>query len=179
MKNLILFLGAMFVLSSLTTNKEITNVYSHSIHSLEGDPMDLSQYKGKKILFVNVASKCGYTPQYKDLQALYNQNKNQLVVIGVPCNQFGGQEPGSASEIATFCEKNYGVTFPITEKIKVKGDDQHPLYQWLTSKEKNGVEDSKVRWNFHKYLVDENGNYLAMFGSGVKPLGKEIAEYLK
>lgn len=154
------------------------DVYSISIKTLEGENLDLSQFKGKKILFVNVASKCGYTGQYADLQKLHEQHGDKLVIIGVPCNQFGGQEPGSASEIRTFCEKNYGVEFLITEKVDVKGDNQHPLYQWLTQKSNNGVLDSKVNWNFNKYLVDENGNLIEHFKSGVKPLSDDIVGLL-
>jgi glutathione peroxidase len=139
-----------------------------------GEEIDLSSFEGKKILFVNVASKCGYTPQYKDLQKLSEEYKDNLVIIGVPCNQFGKQEPGSKEEIAEFCEKNYGVTFLITEKVDVKGDNQHPLYGWLTKETENGVENSSVQWNFQKYLVDEKGNYVAMYKSGVKPFDQEI-----
>ena len=155
-------------------NAQTTSLYDIKINSLMGQEIDLSSFKGKKILFVNVASKCGYTPQYEDLQKLSEEYQDQLVIIGVPCNQFGKQEPGSKEEIAEFCEKNYGVTFLITEKVDVKGENQHPLYQWLTQKSENGVEDSSVKWNFQKYLVDENGQYLAMFKSGVKPLDEEI-----
>ena len=107
------------------------------------------------------------------------QYRDQLCIIGVPCNQFGGQEPGTSEEIATFCEKNYGVTFQLTEKIDVKGSDQHPLYEWLTKKSENGSLDSKVKWNFQKYLVDEDGNLVAMFNSGTKPMSSEILGYLK
>ena len=155
------------------------SVYDITINTLEGGELDLSELKGKKILFVNVASKCGYTPQYKDLEKLHKQYRDQLCIIGVPCNQFGGQEPGTSEEIATFCEKNYGVTFQLTEKIDVKGSDQHPLYEWLTKKSENGSLDSKVKWNFQKYLVDEDGNLVAMFNSGTKPMSSEILGYLK
>lgn len=160
------------------TSTATKDVYSISIKTLEGEDLDLSQFKGKKILFVNVASKCGYTGQYADLQKLHEQHGDKLVIIGVPCNQFGGQEPGSADEIRTFCEKNYGVEFLITEKVDVKGENQHPLYQWLTQKSNNGVLDSKVNWNFNKYLVDENGNLLEHFKSGVKPLSDDIVGLL-
>lgn len=157
-----------------STPVEKVSIYDIQINSLEGEPIDLHQFEGKKIMFVNVASKCGYTPQYKDLQALNDKYKDQLVIIGVPCNQFGKQEPGSPEEIATFCEKNYGVTFLMTEKVDVKGENQHPLYAWLTSKEMNGVEDSEVKWNFQKYIVDENGTLLDVFTSGVKPMDDKI-----
>jgi glutathione peroxidase len=173
-----LFFAAIGVLF-LTAFAMNHSIYDVKINGLMGDNLDLSQFKGKKVLFVNVASECGYTPQYADLQELYRQYSDQLMIVGVPCNQFGGQEPGSAEEIKTFCTKNYGVEFTMTEKVDVKGDNQHPLYQWLTQKENNGVENSSVKWNFTKYLIDENGKYLAKFDSGVKPLSKEITQYLK
>jgi glutathione peroxidase len=185
MKNLvsiILFSALGIILSSSTSKTSdipaTPNLYEISINSLMGEPINLSDFKGKKILFVNVASKCGYTPQYKDLQALSEKYKDQLVVIGVPCNQFGGQEPGEKEEIAAFCEKNYGVSFLMTEKVDVIGDNQHPLYTWLTQKEQNSIEDSSVKWNFQKYLIDENGQYLNLFASGVKPLDKAIISKL-
>ncbi|MCT4622502.1 MAG: glutathione peroxidase [Schleiferiaceae bacterium] len=149
-------------------------MYSIHMKSLMGDPIDMSTLKGKKILFVNVASRCGYTSQYKELQALHEKHGDQVAIVGLPCNQFGGQEPGTANEIADFCEKNYGVTFLMTEKIDVKGNNQHPLYRWLTSKNLNNVEDSEVRWNFQKYLVSEDGQYLQFFSSSVSPMSKEL-----
>lgn len=149
--------------------------YSLSIKALDGSKtINFNQFKGKKVLLVNVASECGYTPQYKELQALHNQYKDKLVVIGFPCNQFGGQEPGASKDIAAFCEKNYGVTFLLTEKIDVKGDKQHAVYQWLTKKALNGVSDASVKWNFNKFLVDETGNWIEYFPSSVKPLSEEI-----
>jgi glutathione peroxidase len=140
--------------------------------------MDLSAFKGKKVLFVNVASECGFTPQYNELQHLYDNHKDKLTVVGVPCNQFGGQEPGDAQQIATFCERNFGVTFPLTEKIEVKGSNQHALYQWLTKSELNGKEDSSVEWNFQKYLIDENGALLKVFAPGVNPLDDSLVAML-
>lgn len=151
-----------------------TSIYDIEINSISNDPINLNEFKGKKILFVNVASKCGYTPQYKDLQALHDKYKENLVLIGVPCNQFLNQEPGSPQEIAEFCQKNYGVTFLITEKIKVKGSEKHPLYQWLTEKKHNGKMDSKVKWNFQKYLVNEKGELMEVFYSGTKPLSDAV-----
>ena len=153
-------------------------IYETSINDINGNPINLTDYKGKKILFVNVASECGFTGQYKGLQELYAANKDKLMIIGVPCNQFGGQEPGSASEIQSFCELNYGVTFLITEKIDVKGDDQHPLYQWLTKKELNGKSNSNVKWNFQKYIIDEEGRFVDFFYSLTKPLSTKITELL-
>ena len=155
------------------------DIYSIAINSLEGEALDLSQFKGKYILFVNVASKCGYTKQYAGLQELHEKYKDRLAIVGVPCNQFGKQEPGTAEEISTFCERNYGVEFQMTEKVNVKGDAQHPLYAWLTKAELNGVEDSKVGWNFNKYLLSPEGQYLARFKSGVKPMSAEIIAYLE
>ncbi len=154
------------------------SIYSYSIKSLDGKDFNLAQYKGKKILFVNVASECGFTKQYKDLQALHEQYGSQVTVIGLPCNQFGGQEPGSSSDIATFCTKNFGVTFPMTEKIEVSGENQHPIYAWLTKKELNGKMDSKVKWNFQKYLVDENGNLIDVFYSMTNPTSNKITGLL-
>lgn len=153
-------------------------VYDIKINSLTGQPLDLSAYKGQHILFVNVASKCGFTPQYKDLQELSDTYKDKLTVIGVPCNQFGKQEPGNTSEIEHFCEVNYGVTFPITEKIELKGSRQHPLYQWLTKKEQNGVSNSNVKWNFQKYLVDPEGKLVDYYFSITKPTSKKIIKHL-
>lgn len=151
-----------------------TSLYDISINSIEGKEIDFNMYKGKKILFVNVASECGFTGQYKELQELYEKYKDKLVVIGLPCNQFGGQEPGTASQIQTFCEKNYGVEFLISEKIDVKGNGQHPLYAWLTKKELNGKKSSSVKWNFQKYLVDENGQLIDYYFSITNPMSSKI-----
>jgi len=126
------------------------------------------------MLIVNTASECGYTPQYKELQELYEKHGDKLVVLGFPANNFGQQESGTNAEIAAFCEKNYGVTFPVFEKISVAGDDMHPLYKFLSSKELNGVTDEKPNWNFCKYLIDENGNVQAFFNSKVTPMSNEI-----
>lgn len=157
-----------------------TTIYDFKIPALTGDStIDFSQFKGKKILVVNVASKCGYTPQYEGLQKLQEKYANNLVIIGLPCNQFMFQEPGGAEEIATFCSANYGVTFPLTEKVDVKGSDQHPLYTWLTSSELNKKGDYKVKWNFNKFLIDENGNLVGYFESGVKPFDKELIDAIE
>lgn len=155
-----------------------TSVYDIQINSLQGKPINFSEYKGKHILFVNVASKCGFTPQYQQLQRLHEMYKDRLMVIGVPCNQFGNQEPGSAFEIQEFCEVNYGVNFLITEKIDVKGNTQHPIYNWLTDKELNGLKNSTVKWNFQKYLIDPTGMLIDYFYSTTKPLSKKITKYL-
>jgi len=153
-------------------------IHGFEFTSLEGEKIDLSQYKGKKILIVNTASKCGYTPQYEDLEKLYSENKDRLVVIGFPANNFGNQEPGANEEIAEFCERNYGVSFPMSEKISVKGNDMAPIYQWLTQKKWNGVKDSEVKWNFQKYLIDEEGKLMEVFESAVKPLSAELMSHL-
>lgn len=185
MKSLISILAAvgLFLTSNLITNnskkmKSNTSIYDISIKSLSGENIDLAKFKGKKILFVNTASKCGFTKQYADLQKLHETYKDKLVVIGVPCNQFGGQEPGNATQIQSFCKINYGVTFLMTEKVDVKGDNQHPLYAWLTKKELNGVKNSSVKWNFQKYLIDENGNFLDYFYSITKPMSSKILKQL-
>lgn len=159
-------------------NDSVTSVHKFSVKALDGSTIDLSAYKGKKILIVNTASECGYTPQYKDLEALYEKYKDRLVIIGFPTNDFGGQEPGSNSEIKTFCQKNYGVTFPMAEKITVKGNDIAPIYRWLTHKSENGVLDAEVKWNFNKFLLDGNGKLIAKFDSKVTPMSDEIISKL-
>lgn len=154
------------------------NIYGFKVAGLTGGTIDFAAYKGKKILIVNTASECGYTPQYKDLQALYDRYKDKLVIVGFPANNFGGQEPGSNEEIHSFCEKNYGVSFPMAAKISVKGADMAPLYQWLTQKKQNGVLDAEVSWNFNKFLIDENGHLLQHYKSSVTPLSEEITKQL-
>lgn len=158
---------------------EKTSIYDIEINSLSGAPLSLSDFKGKFILLVNVASKCGFTPQYKGLQNLYDTHKNNLIIIGVPCNQFGKQEPGNASEIESFCEINYGVTFPITEKIDVKGSQQHQLYTWLTQKNKNGKMNSNVKWNFQKYLISPEGELIDYYYSITSSTSSKITKHLK
>ena len=154
------------------------SIHSYSFVSLNGDTIKLDTFKGKKILFVNVASKCGFTPQYEGLQELHDQYKDKLVVLGFPCNQFGEQEKGSSDEIHSFCKKNYGVEFLISEKIDVKGANQHPIYKWLTSKELNGKNSTSVKWNFQKYLVDENGIWIDYWYSLTKPKSSKITKHL-
>lgn len=179
MKLKIVVLMVMFSFLGNAQTKDIKeSIYDIQINNINGESIDFEAYKGNKILLVNVASKCGYTGQYKDLQSLYNTYQDNLMIIGVPCNQFGGQEPGTADEIESFCKLNYGVSFLITEKIEVKGKNQHPLYKWLTKKEENGVKDSSVKWNFQKYLIDENGVLIDSFNSNVSPLSEEITNYL-
>ncbi|HRP54523.1 glutathione peroxidase [Agriterribacter sp.] len=155
-----------------------SSVYDFKVEGLEGGTIDLSQYKGKKILIVNTASKCGFTPQYKDLEALYEQYKDRLVVIGFPANNFMRQEPGTNAEIKEFCERNYGVTFPMAAKISVKGDDIHPLFKYLDDEaEKIGIRNP-VKWNFTKFLIDEKGKLLTVFPSKVNPMSEEVLKYL-
>jgi glutathione peroxidase len=155
------------------------NIYDIEINSLQNNPISFSDFEGKYILFVNVASKCGFTPQYKGLEELHETYKDALVVVGVPCNQFGKQEPGNNEEIQEFCQVNYGVSFLITEKIEVKGDDQHPLYNWLTSKKLNNKKSSSVKWNFQKYLVSPEGELIDYYFSITKPLSSKITKHLK
>ncbi len=174
----------VFLKTLSSTNKPLKmsapkSIYDIKIDSLQGKSINLSSYQGKKILFVNVASKCGFTPQYKDLQKLYDEYQGQLVLIGVPCNQFGKQEPGNSDEIEEFCQVNYGVSFLITEKVDVKGDKQHPLYTWLTSKSENGRKNSSVKWNFQKYLVDENGELIDYYFSTTSPMSSKIKKHLQ
>ena len=155
------------------------SIYDVEIKSLQNNPIQLSDFKGKYILFVNVASKCGFTPQYKDLEELQKMHQDNLVIIGVPCNQFGKQEPGNNKDIQEFCELNYGVSFLITEKVDVKGENQHPLYTWLTSRKLNNKKSSTVRWNFQKYLVSPEGKLIDYYFSITKPLSSKITKHLK
>ena len=154
------------------------SIYDVEMNSLTGDSLKFKAFSGKKLLIINVASECGFTKQYEELQQLHERYKDQLVVLGVPCNQFGGQEPGTADDIQSFCKVNYGVTFPLTEKIDVKGEQQHPLYQWLTQKTLNGKKSSSVKWNFQKYLIDEEGNLIDYYYSITKPMSKKITKHL-
>jgi len=165
---------------NLTDNQEINSIYQFKVKTLTGDDFDFASLKGKKILIVNTASKCGFTPQYKDLQLLYDTYKNDnFVIVGFPANNFGSQEPGTNDEIAAFCKQNYGVTFPMMAKISVKGDDMHPIYQFLTQKSKNGYQDSQVKWNFQKYLIDENGKLVKIIPTKTLPTDKSIVNWIK
>ena len=177
MKNLITV--ALLIMSTAFIQPNSNSIHAFKVKGIDGKEIDFSKFKGKKILVVNTASRCGYTKQYEGLQKLYETYNKKLVVVGFPCNQFLGQEPGTSEEIMTFCKTNYGVTFPLAEKIDVKGKDAAPIYKWLCSKEANGVLDTKISWNFNKFLLDENGNMLAYFPSSVKPDGEEILNYLK
>ena len=159
-KNFLLFV--LLISTSIAMKAQNnTTIYQFKVEDLSGKTFDFASLKGKKILIVNTASKCGYTPQYEQLEAIYNKYKNKnFVIVGFPANNFLWQEPGTNAEIATFCQSKYGVTFPMMGKISVKGKDMHPIYQFLTQKKLNGVLDSKVEWNFQKYLIDENGELI-------------------
>ncbi len=161
---------------NISSDSTRTPVYSFTVNSLDGTPVALENYRGKFIVVLNVASECGYTPQYADWEKFYNENKEHVVVLGFPCNDFGGQEPGSAAEIGAFCQKNYGVTFPIFEKVAVKGSSKAPLYQWLTDPAQNGWNSQEPSWNFCKYLINEKGELTQFFASKVKP---DNVEFLK
>ena len=158
----------------INPNDTTKSIHQFKVASLDGGTIDFASFKGKKILVVNTASECGYTPQYKELQALYEKYKEKLVVVGFPANNFGGQEPGSNTEIKSFCELNYGVKFPMAAKISVSGDDMAAIYKWLTSKAQNGVLDAEIKWNFNKFLLNENGQMIAYYPSKVSPMSEEI-----
>ena len=176
MKNI--FFTFVFVLLVSVASSQQT-FHDFRVENIEGEVFDLASLKGKKILVVNTASKCGLTPQYELLQKVYESyGGSNFTIIGFPANNFMNQEPGTNDEIAVFCEKNYGVSFPMMAKISVKGDDMHPVYQWLTQKSKNGVLDSKVQWNFQKYLIDENGKLVDMIPPKTKPDDEKIISWI-
>jgi glutathione peroxidase len=169
MKLLILIFAFMFVAPP--------SVYEFKLKTIEGSPFSLAKYKGKKVLIVNTASKCGFTPQYAELQKLADLYKDKLVVVGFPANNFGQQEPGTATEIKSFCQKNYGVTFPLSQKVSVKGDDIDPLFKYLTEAP-NPDFTGEIKWNFEKFLIDENGNLIHRFRSQTTPMSPELTKYL-
>lgn len=155
-----------------------TGFYGFRVKTIDGNDFDFSTLKGKKVMIVNTASKCGFTPQYKELEALFEKYRDQLVIIGFPTNNFASQEPGSNEEIRKFCTDNYGVTFPMMSKVSVKGNDMSPVYKWLTSKELNGMKDSEVSWNFQKYLIDENGKLVDVLDPKVKPDSEKVLAWI-
>jgi glutathione peroxidase len=156
-----------------------TTIYNFRVPALSGGEINFADFKGKKILIVNTASKCGYTPQYKGLQKLYETYKNHLVVIGFPSDNFGGQEFQKNEDIQNFCEKNYGVTFPLTTRVDVIGENAHPVFKYLCDKKQNGVLDATITWNFNKFLIDENGKLIAHFDSKVTPESEELLQYIR
>lgn len=189
MKNLFIIACGIFLLisnpaqsqnkKSATAMKKQT-VYQFKVKDLSGDTFDFAALKGKKIMIVNTASKCGLTPQYKELEALYKEYKSKgLVIIGFPANNFNSQEPGSNEEIASFCQLNYGVSFPMMSKISVKGKDMNEVYQFLTQKSKNGLQDSEVGWNFQKYLINEKGELEKVISSRTLPSDPEVVNWVK
>lgn len=177
MKKRLLTITALltFILAPAISQKSF---YDFTVETIDGEQYSLADLKGKKVMIVNTASKCGHTPQYKDLELLNKAYKQKLVIIGFPANNFMNQEPGTNDDIKEFCDSKYGVTFPMMSKISVKGDDMHPLYKWLTSKSANGVLDSEVAWNFQKYLIDENGNLVGFLKPAVKPLSDEVVNWV-
>ena len=159
---------------------EKQTIYQFKVEDLSGDTFNFSSLKGKKIMIVNTASKCGLTPQYKDLEAIYKEYKDKgFIIVGFPANNFASQEPGTNEEIGTFCQQNYGVTFPMMGKISVKGDDMSELYKFLTQKSKNGLEDSEVQWNFQKYLINEKGELAKVISPKTLPTDPEIINWIK
>ncbi|UJP63465.1 glutathione peroxidase [Mongoliitalea daihaiensis] len=189
----LLFLSAMIVFActssvqkqnpeTITTLDQLLmekSIYDFKMKDINGDEVDFSQFKGQKLLLVNVASKCGYTPQYEDLQKLHEQYGEQVTIIGFPANNFGGQEPGTNEQIKEFCSSKFGVTFTMMDKISVKGADKHPLYRWLSDKDMNGWNDKEPSWNFCKYFIDENGELVKFFPSSVKPTDQQIVDLIK
>lgn len=172
--------AAAISLSNLNENEMTKNILDFIVKDIEGKDFAFASLKGKKVMIVNTASKCGLTPQYKELEDLYQKFKNQnFVIIGFPANSFGSQEPGTNKEISIFCQKNYGVTFPMMEKISVKGEDMHELYQYLTKKSQNGLIEVEVEWNFQKFLINENGQLDKVVSPRISPLSDEIINWIR
>lgn len=180
MKKIIVTICVMFLFNIQIKAQVKQNIYQFKVQDLYGETFDFASLKGKKVMIVNTASKCGLTPQYKDLEALFKQYSQQgFVIIGFPANNFASQEPGTNEEIATFCKQNYGVTFPMMDKVSVKGDDMCAMYQFLTQKSKNGLEDSEVKWNFQKYLINENGELVKVIPPKTLPTDPEVVNWIK
>lgn len=177
-RNIVLL--SFFIFSLIMAHAQSNSIHQFKVKDISGETFDMSSLKGKKILLVNVASKCGLTPQYEQLQELYDKYKQRgFVVIGFPANNFANQEPGSRSEIMEFCTKNYGVTFLMMDKVSTNGDDQSPIYQWLTQKSKNGVIDSEVSWNFQKYMIDEEGKLVDFVSPKESPMSVKIIKWIE
>lgn len=180
MKEVIMCLLAFFPIAFIHGQGSVKSLYDFQVKDIDGNIFDMSSLKGKKVMIVNTASRCGYTPQYKDLEDLYQKYKNRnFVIIGFPANNFLNQEPGTNAEIKQFCSLNYNVSFPMMEKISVKGKDMHPLYQWLTQKAQNGVFDAPVKWNFQKFLIDGNGKVALELDTKVNPMDKKITDWIE
>lgn len=172
-------LAVLFTIITITSMAQQQNLYSFKVKDIDGKTFDFATLKGKKVMIVNTASECGYTHQYKPLQELYDKYKDKnFVIIGFPCNQFAGQEPGNESEIKSFCSKNYGVSFPMMSKVHVRGNDKSDIYKWLTTKSLNGVSGEEVMWNFNKFLIDEKGNLVQHLGSGTEPFDDKILQWI-
>jgi glutathione peroxidase len=179
MKTSILLI-AMALMTVTSTSQGTKSFYDFKTKTIDGKEFDLSSLRGKKVLVVNTASKCGHTPQYAQLEELYKKyGPDKFVIIGFPANNFFHQEPGTNEEIKNFCTTNYGVTFPMMSKISVKGNDMDPIYQWLTSKTENGVMDAPVKWNFQKFMIDEEGHLVGMVPPGDLPITDKIIRWIE
>jgi glutathione peroxidase len=179
MKTLLLILS-LLIMTIPGNSQKAKSFYDFKTITLDGQPFDLSSLKGKKVLVVNTASKCGNTPQYAQLEELYQKyGGDKFTIIGFPANNFLYQEPGSNEQIREFCTRNYGVTFPMMSKISVKGKDQDPIYRWLTTKDENGVMDAPVKWNFQKFMIDENGNLIDVVAPGTSPMTEKIVNWIE
>lgn len=168
-----------FYIQNTWKDKTLSSIHQFKVAGISEEEIDFADFKGRKILVVNVASECGYTPQYQQLQELSEYFNDKLVVVGFPCNDFGGQEPGDHHSIQQFCNRNYGVSFPLAAKVNIRSTEPHPLYQWLTKRALNGVLDAQVEWNFHKFLVDEQGRLLAHFPSSLSPADPKIIDMIQ
>jgi glutathione peroxidase len=179
-KLIVLFFLSVFILHAFPQDTRVPSIYNFIVTSLDGKDYSFKQLIGKKVMIVNTASKCGFTPQYEQLESLYKEyGGDKFVIIGFPANNFLSQEPGTNAQIREFCDAKFGVTFPMMSKISVKGSDMHPLYKWLTDKKLNGVLDSEVKWNFQKYLIDEKGALVSVIPPKVSPRSEEIIQWLK
>jgi len=178
---LITLIFSFTLLSQFGTKAQtMKTLYDFKMKTLDGQEFDMAQLKGKKVMIVNTASECGFTPQYANLEELYKEYGGEnFTILGFPANNFGGQEPGTDEQIKSFCTKNYGVTFLMFSKISVKGDDQDPLYRWLTQKALNGVSDAEMVWNFEKFLIDQNGHWVKCIKPNVSPVSEEIVDWIK